>query len=348
MRRHRLSSNRFLLILAILGALAVVQPAEGQVAGAFARRGFGPRGIAMGNAQTADVFGHGSPWYNPALGPSYSNQSIDASYTFLSHDRRLEYVQFLVPMPPRAGIGAGLIHAGVTNIDGRDASGYHTEYYSTDEFAGFLAFGSRVGEKASVGIAFRFYRSDLLPDLGAASSIGIAVGAAYRVNESWALGLAVDDILSRYEWDTSDVAGSSGRKTTDDFPIRLRVGSAYRTLNDRLILSAEFESRFESVRGTTRTIEVLGGVPLVIESVDERTLHTAHLRAGAEYRFADVFLVRAGLDRLTDGSLSEIIPSLGFSVDQQLGDLGAGFQYVFGKEAYSLGTFHVIGIQLNI
>lgn len=348
MRKKRRAGILVLTVLAIAVTWAGAPSADAQVAGAFARRGFGPRGIAMGNAQVADVFGHGSPWYNPALSPSYADQSIDASYTFLSQDRGLEYIQFLVPMPPRAGVAAGLIHAGVSDIDGRDGSGYHTEYYSTDEFAGFLAFGSRVGTSAALGISFRFYRSDLLPDLDPATSIGIALGATYRITGSWGLGVAIDDLLSRYEWDTSDVFGSSGRKTTDDFPVRIRVGSAYRLLENNLVVSGEYESRFESVRAIVRNVDVIGGTPLVIESREERTLHTARLRAGAEYRLADIFLVRVGLDRLADGSVSEVIPSAGFSIEQQVGELGTRFQYVFGREAHSLGTFHVIGIQLNI
>jgi hypothetical protein len=302
----------------------------------------------MGNAQVADVFGHGSPWYNPALAPAFADQSVEASYTFLSQDRALEYVQFLVPMKPRAGVAAGLIHAGVSDIDGRDGSGYHTSFYSTDELGGFLAFGSRVGGRAAIGIAFRFYRSDLFPDLDPATSIGVALGGTFRINESWAVGLTVDDLLSRYEWDTSDVFGSGGRKTTDDFPVRLRLGTAYRLLENRLTLTAEYESRFESVRTVVESIDVVGGTPLVIQSTDTRTLHSASFRGGAEYELADILRVRVGLDRIGDGSVSGIIPTAGFSIFQQLGDLGANFQYVFGREPYSLGSFHVVGIQLNI
>ena len=90
-----------LVIGATLGGAAA---SRAQTAGAFLQRGFGPRGISMGNAQVADVFGNGSPWYNPALAPFYADQSVEASYTFLSHDRALEYIQFLVPMQPKGTV----------------------------------------------------------------------------------------------------------------------------------------------------------------------------------------------------------------------------------------------------
>lgn len=334
--------------LTVVSGLGLIHRVEAQTAGAFAQRGFGSRGISLGNAQVADVFGFGSPWYNPSLAPFYEGQSVEASYTFLSNDRTLEYVQFLVPMKPKAGIAAGLIHAGVSDIDGRDGSGYHTEYYSADEFAGFLAFGSRVGKVASIGISFRFYRSDLLPDLDPATSIGLAIGSTFRINDAWAVGASIDDLLARYEWDTSNVFGSSGRKTTDDFPVRLRVGTTRQFLDRNLLVSAEYESRLESVRITRQEIQVVGGTPRVIAVDDDRTLHSGSIRLGGEYRFADVFYVRLGFDRILDGAASEVIPTLGFSVAQQLGELGATFEYAFGREAYSLGSFHVIGIHLNI
>lgn len=348
MRIKPRTGSLLLIGLTLSVCLAAAPSAVGQTAGAFSRRGFGPRGISMGNAQVADVFGLGSPWYNPALAPYYSDQSIEASHTFLSQDRGLEYVQFLVPMPPRAGVAAGLIHAGVSDIDGRDASGYHTQDYSTDELAGYLAFGSRIGRPASVGIAFRFYRADLLPDLDPATSIGLAFGATYRLRKVWSFGVAIDDLLSRYEWDTSAVFGSSGRKTTDQFPVRLRIGTSYRVLEGKLVVSAEYESRFETARTTLRSIEVVGGTPRVVLTSEDRTLHSTSLRTGAEYRMADILLLRLGFDRIGEGDTSQIIPTAGFSVEQNLGDLGASFQYVFGKEPYSLGSFHVIGVQLNI
>ena len=333
---YLLKNIRILLPL-VAAAVFAAGPVDAfaQTPAAFSQRGFGPRGIALGNAQVSDAFGYGSPWYNPALAPFYADQSIEVSYSFLSQDRALEYFQFVVPMQPRAGVAAGLIHAGVSDIDGRDASGYHTEFYNTDDFAGFLAFGSRVGTAASIGISFRFYRSDLLPDLDAASSIGISLGGIYRINETWSIGLGIDDLLSRYEWDTSGVFGTSGRKTTDDFPVTMRLGTSHLLLNRALTVSAEYETRFESARVTLSELQVIGGTPRLVETSEDRTLRSGRLRVGGEYRFAEIVLVR-------------IIPTLGFSVEQNLGDLGATFDYVFGKEPYSVGTFHVIGIHLNI
>jgi hypothetical protein len=318
-----------------------------QNAGSFAERGFGVRGISLGNAQVADAFGGGSPWYNPSLAPFYADHMIEAAYTFLTLDRRLEYIQFVVPMKPRAGVAAGLIHAGVSNIDGRDGSGYHTETYSVDDYAAFLAFGSKVGDRGAIGIAFRFYRSQLLPELDA-NSIGLQLGALVELRPDLFVAASLDNLLARYEWDSSNVAGSSGQKSTNHFPVKLRAGIGYRILDDRLTVLAEYESRFEKVDAPRRGVEIIGGSPLNVTVIEELTLHEASLRVGAEYVIAEPLMLRLGFDRIADGSVNELIPSAGFTLKYAVGELGMRFDYSFGKESYGLGTFHLIGIRFYI
>lgn len=335
------------LLAATLILCSTAQGVRGQSPGAFSERGFGVRGIALGNAQVADAFGSGSPWYNPALAPFYSEQMIEAAYTFLSHDRRLEYLQFAIPMKPRAGVAVGLIHGGVSDIDGRDASGYHTETYSTDDYAAFLAFGSRVGSKVTIGLAFRFFQSTLLPELNA-NSIGIQIGTTVEVRKNLFIAASLDNILSRFEWDSSDVLGSSGQKTTDHFPIKLRIGAGYRLLDDKLTILGEYESRFEDVGIPNSGVDVVGGSPRSTTTIEELTLHQSSFRVGGEYQMAEILLFRLGLDRIGDGAGNDVIPSVGFTVKYAVGELGTRFDYTFGKEATGFGTFHVIGIRFYI
>jgi len=295
----------------------------------------------------ADAFGGGSPWYNPALAPLYSDQMIETAYTFLTNDRRLEYIQFAIPMKPRAGVAVGLIHGGVSDIDGRDASGYHTETYSTDDYAAFLAFGSRVGSKVTIGLAFRFFRSTLLPELNA-NSIGLQIGTTVQVRKNLFVGASLDNVLSRFEWDSSNIPGSSGQKTTNNFPIKLRAGVAYRLMDQKLTLLGEYESRFEKVDIPRAGVDVIGGSPRSTTTIEELRLHQSSFRAGVEYQIAELLLFRLGVDRIGDGGGGEMIPTAGVTLKYAVGELGTRFDYTFGKEAFGLGTFHLIGIRFYI
>lgn len=335
-------------LLFLLLATLFVPVAQAQTAGAFARIGFGARGIAMGGAQVADAFGDASPYYNPSLAPFTTRQNLSASAAFLTLDRELQYLQFATPLRPRAGIAAGLIHAGVSNIDGRDASGYHTEDYATDEFALFLAFGLQASDRVALGLGLNFFRADYFENLSPVNSIGIDLGANVRVTEALRLGVAVDDLLARYEWDTSDIYGDAGRTTTDRFPARIRIGAAYQLMGGQTRLTAEYESRLSAREVRGRDVRLSGDTPVQAETSEDLTLHNGLLRIGAEYRPMDIFSVRAGIDRLGAEALGGVRPSAGFMVEQSLGELMLRGEYTLVLEPYALGTMHFIALRVYL
>ncbi len=333
-----------LLIIAAVLALAATD-ASAQAAGAFARMGFGARGVAMSNALVADGSGFASPYYNPALAPFIARQSIDASAALMTLDRELQFLQFATPLRPRAGIAAGLIHAGVSDIDGRDGSGYHTGTFSTDEYALFLSFGVRLAPRVTAGFGLQFFRADIFEGLSPVNSIGLDVGLSVGVTEALRLGVVVDDLLARYSWDTSDLLGSSGRTTSDRFPTRLRLGGSYHLMGRKLLVTVEYESRFTSSEVRTRDIRLIGDTPREVFTSERLTLHDSRLRLGAEYQPVAAFAVRGGLGRLADSELGGLRPSAGFMVEQALGSLLARAEYAFVLEPYALGTMHLITLR---
>ncbi len=333
-----------LFLIGVVLALSANE-AYAQAAGAFARMGFGARGVAMSNALVADASGFASPYYNPALAPFIARQSLDASAALMTLDRELQFLQFATPLRPRAGIAAGLIHAGVSDIDGRDGSGYHTGTFSTDEYALFIAFGVRVDSRVTFGFGLQFFRADLFDGLSPVNSIGLDLGLSVGVTEALRLGVVLDDLLARYSWDTSGLLGSSGRTTSDRFPTRLRLGGSYALLGRKLLLTAEYESRFTSSEVRTRDIRLIGDVPREVFESERLTLHDSRLRLGAEYQPVAAFAVRGGVGRLGESELGGLRPSAGFMVEQALGSLLARVEYAFVLEPYALGTMHLITLR---
>ena len=335
-------------VLLFLALLAVPVAASAQSAGSFARMGFGARGIAMGGALVADAFGDASPYYNPALTPFTSRQHLEASAALLSLDRELQFLQFAAPLRPRAGIAVGLIHAAVTGIDGRNGSGYHTQEYRTDEFAGFLTFGTKLGNRVSAGLGFQLFRSDLLEGLKAETSIGLDLGLTARVTEALWLGLTVEDVLARYSWDTSGLYGDAGKTTTDRFPVRLRVGAAYQVPGLDARVTAEYESQVRPAEWRQRSFELVGDAPSETTTVETLQMQAHQFRLGGEYRLAEPFTVRAGLDRLGTDGLGGTRPSFGFMVEQPVGSLTFRGEYAFLAERYDAGTTHVITMRVYL
>lgn len=337
--------NRYSLILIALLSLAAAE-VQAQQVGAFARLGFGARGMAMSNALVADDGGHTSPYYNPALAPFTVQQNISASAAFLSLDRELQFLQFATPLKPRAGLAAGLIHAGVSNIDGRDGSGYHTGDFSTDEFAFFLAFGVGVGSRASIGAGFSFFNADYFEGLSPVSSIALDLGLTVQVTEALRLGAAFDDLLARYSWNTSDIYGSDGNSTSDRFPARLRFGGAYTLMNGQARITAEYESRITSseIRGRDVVFSIDGPRQTVTE--ERLLLQQSFFRVGAEYQPLNAFAVRAGVDGLGAQEIAGARPSAGFMVEQSIGELRVRGEYAFVLEPYAVGSMHLITLRM--
>jgi len=316
--------------------------AHAQHAGAFARMGFGARGMGMGNAIIADASGYASPYYNPALAPYLAGQSLDVSAALMTLDRQLQFLQLSTPLRPRAGIAGGLIHAGVGNFDGRDASGYHTGTFATDEFAFFIAFGLKVGSRATVGAGLALFRSDLFANVAPARSIGVDLGMTFRVTEQLRLGAVVDDLLASYSWDTSK-HHSAGGNNTDVFPKRIRIGASYQL--PQVSFAVEYESRFTTTEARRRSVELVGGALRELIVSEDLMLHETRFRAGAEYQLVPALAIRGGATTVAQGALR---PSAGFSVQKPLGGVAVRAAYAFILEPFALGTMHLVTLRFYL
>lgn len=325
------------LLIVVLGGGGVVgggvssAVAQDTGAGAFSRLGFGARGMALGNALVADPSADVSPHYNPALLPSASGQRVSASAALLSFDRELQFLEFTTPVGPTAGIGLSFTHAGVSEIDGRNADGVHTETLSTDEFALSLSFGNRFADWFAAGTALTLYQSDLVPEVDPVRGFGVDLGVSVDATERLRLAGTVHDLLAKYNWDASALGGGSH---TDRFPVRVKVGASYRLFDERLRLLTEVESRYTDRERRVQGILVTSGGPRQQARTESFLLHDLRGRMGASYRPVDILKVRAGLDRIGVDGTSGLRPSAGFGVRQTVGELDLRISYTATLEPY--------------
>src|ERR1041385_1561491 len=207
-------------VFSLLGILLCVGLSRSQIAGsagAFVRMGSGARGMGMGNAMTAVNFGDIQTYYNPSLGAFAEYRSAGATFGLLSLDRYLNFVSYVQPIHPTAGISFGIINAGVRNIDGRDADGEKTGDLSTFENQFFLAFANRVADRLSLGVAVKLYYSKLY-DQVISTTVGFDAGFCAQLTVDLSLGGAVQDLGSKYKWDTKAIYDQNGKSTEDKFP----------------------------------------------------------------------------------------------------------------------------------
>lgn len=301
--------------------------------GAFSRMGFGARGMGMGNALSSVTEGNIVSYYNPALSVFQERNFFQASYSFLSLDRTLNFINFTRRFQfkssdtsstrkfiPVAGLSAGIINAGVSKIDGRDNQGIKTGDLSTSENQFFLSFANRFSTKLSIGIAAKFYYYRLYDKI-TSSGFGIDIGMLYCVTKNINISLMISDINSKYKWDTSPIYETEGNTTENLFPILKKIGVSYRFDNPKIIAAVEFEN---SNAGTNI------------------------IRFGAEYNVFEHLFLRGGLDKWNlSNSDFPPKPSFGFSYFKTIDNILLGIEYAFVIEPYSPSDQHIVGINVN-
>lgn len=301
------------------------------MAGSFSRLGFGARGMGMGNSMGAVIDGNLVSYYNPALSAFQKGNYFQTSYSFLSLDRSLNFLNFTKkfdlgksktdPNKPRstAGISVGIINSGVSNIDERDNQGVKTGDLSTSENQFFISLSNRFSEKLSLGIGIKFYYYSLYEDI-TSTAFGLDLGALYIVNQNLTLAATISDINTKYKWDTSSIYGTAGNSTINNFPLLMKLAVAYKFTDPKLLATLEIE---------------------------HSNAETDFLRLGAEYNIFESFFLRAGVDRISINNFDlPIRPTFGFSYFKMVSGLNIGIDYAFVLEPYSSSDQHIVGVEV--
>ena len=314
---------RYLLgVLAATSQLVWTQPISGPttagMAGAPMRMGFGARGISMSNAISAVLTGDLVTYYNPALAPFQEKSLVTASYSALSLDRRLNFFSYGQNLKPSAGLAVGIINAGVSNIEGRDRDGIQTGTYSTSENSFFFSFGILLDPQFSLGVTGKLLYYSLFEGISS-STAGLDVGILYKVSDNLSLGVVLQDINSKYIWDTSKLYGTSGNTTTDNFPLRKKIGLSCWSSDINALLASELEF----VAGET------------------------FIRFGLEANIGAGLMARAGLDQVSFSRDLNPRPSIGFSFEVSDVTWQPGINYAYVFEPYSPQGIHVISVSLH-
>lgn len=319
-------------ILILLSAATAANAQLGSYAGAFSRMGFGARGLSMGNAMTADIFGNINGIYNPALSVFQEQGNVNIGYTFLSLDRNHNYLgftkKFKLPKQEKGGAGITLawLNAGVSDIDGRDNDTRKIGLFSTFENEFYFGPSFLLNDALALGVGFKLYYSKLFEEV-TTTSFAFDIGAVYKASDRLAVALSMKDLGAKYEWQTSDLYGSLGNTTEDEFPKQLELGASYLLPKDLGIVSAGFLQYFNP-----DTEPDSAGV------VAEKSNNTV-LRIGTEINIVPQVKLRAGLDRIdfsADDFAGNLKPSFGIGLEKSISrTIMLGLDYSFQLEPFS-------------
>ncbi len=335
-----------LLIIICFNSLSQAQ--NGGFAGASMRIGFGPRGLAMGNAMSAHTHQGVYGYYNPALSAALvDNKQIDLSVASMTFDRELQSVAAAFPLPPKAGLTLYLTRAGVDNIDGRTLSGFHTGFMSTNQYQLATSFGIRISERFYGGLGLKINISDLDDELAAETNFGIDLGLLARLTDQINIGITVQDLISEFTYNSSGLFGQTqAQNVTNQFPTRIKFAGAYQ--REKWVISSEYEIRVQNSTIVEPELVLFGGQPLVLDEESEITTSSTLLRFGGAYEIHERITLRSGY-RFTDlGSSGSGSFSSGFSIHLPFDHLSPSIDYALVSEPYQVSIMHVFALRLNL
>jgi len=341
----------WLMVAAFTLLLADTAAAQsGGFAGSYSRMGIGARGIGAGNVFTSTGFDGIYAHYNPALAAFTRGNQIDISSSLMSFDRMLNSVNATFPLPPNAGINAGIIHAGVSDFDGRTLSGYPTERFSINDYQLFVAFGLRANDRLNLGFAAKVVHASYFDDVNSPWGFGIDLGLTYRLATGLSLGVAVQDILTSLSWDTSDLYGTAGSTRKDDnFPTRYKFALSYVFPNQKIMIGTEYEIRSQRSDVISTQVFAGQGSPRILRSTDQITTSSSQYRFGSVYHVHERFSLRAGLQILDFDYIEESFQySAGFSVHLPFDRFSPSVDYAVVQEPDGMSLMHVFALRFNL
>lgn len=339
-----------LVLIAVLGLADIVRSQSGGSGGVYTRMGFGPRGMAMGDALASvthqGIYAH----YNPALAASASGNQIDMSSAVMRFDRSLHSLNATFSLPPSAGLNVGLINANVNSIDGRSQSGYHTDYLSTHEFQVFAAFGLQVSERVHLGVGIKGYLANFHKDLSNATGAGFDLGLLIKPVNNIQIGLTAQDFLSAYRWDTTELYGTqNARNRNDRFPTRFKIAASWLSNDERLVIASEFEIR--RLNSEINRQSVLGDLnpPQNRSLIETVTTSNSVGRFGVSWLVHERITLRSGWQVGDFEMIAESHkPAAGFSVHLPFDKFQPSVDYAFVREPTGVSNMHVFALRLKI
>ena len=236
--------KKYIIIGLIVLPIILFASENGGYAGSFLRMGLGARSIAMGNTGVAHPLNAYTTFYNPALLATAEEYLVGLSYSFLSLDRRYEFISFSMKVPPGAGFSIGWIESGVGGLESYNSIGEPTGKIYQSANAIYFSFGRSFSERLSVGVSlkilFEFINDGTEEFDYSSSGVGFDIGANYKINNDLMLGLLVKDINSKFKANT-DKLFERGGTTIDKFPVTYKFGAFYQTQLHWLKAAYDFE-----------------------------------------------------------------------------------------------------------
>ncbi len=270
----------------------------------FLKIGQGSRAVSMGEAYSVIGSEPYAIYYNPAGLTLSSNTQAVFSHREWIQGTKSEFLGATTHLGDVA-IGFGLHSVSVADIELRTNPGPSIGTFDAKNVAIGLALAMDITPEISLGVTGNYLYEKIFID--EASGFGLNFGALYKTPWKVNLGLAVDNVGSMNEFNT----------TASSLPTTFRFGGAY-------------EFPVESLQGN---------VIVATEIVSVKDEGKAHLHIGAEYEYQQMFAIRLGYESGYESK--DLTTGIGFKYSI------FNFDYAFVPVKLDLGSSHTFTLGVS-
>jgi hypothetical protein len=216
----------------------------GKSGAAFLKLGVSGRGLAMGEAMSANVSAAAATYYNPAgmLSPvGTSNSQLMFMHKEWIQDTRVEFLGTSISLGDENAIGFSLNSTTVSDIEIRTRPGIPEGTFTARNFSLGASYAHMFSEDLRLGITGKYLYQKILVD--ESSGFGFDIGGQYKTSvENLTIGAVVANLGS--------MQGLREGKTT--LPSLLRIGPAYsfdlESITSKLALASDYVFVFPESR----------------------------------------------------------------------------------------------------
>lgn len=219
--------NKIILIgILITSLLRAGSP--GCLSGEILNFGAGARTMGMGRVGTGLCDDASAPYYNPAGIYQINPQEILFMHTMLPMGASYDYLSYIHPTENFGSFGISLVHAGVDGVEDRDENNNLIGEFGESELVTMISYAKNVGSLISFGMNYKvvYHSISHWSDFGQ----GIDLSTLVLPDKPVSFGFIVKNVVK---------PRLTLRESEDTYPLILRSGLSYKTLNNKLTVSSD-------------------------------------------------------------------------------------------------------------
>jgi hypothetical protein len=221
-----IKNGKLLIIIVLFSILSLKTNAN--TGANFLDFGAGARTMGMGRCGIGLSDDASAPYYNPAGLAQIKPQELLFMHSFLFMGTNLEYFAYALPTAKSGTFAFSIIQARIGNIEGRDESNNTLDEFGESETAGIVSYSTNISNILSFGINLKILQHSI--SHWSSVSQDLDIGLMLLPEEPFSFGLTVKNLLK-----PSFTLISENEK----YPINLKAGVSWKTLDDKLILASD-------------------------------------------------------------------------------------------------------------